>query len=354
MENKKFDLDAFRAQPLPTESEIIANWQGDIDKPVVSILCHMFNQEMYIEDAFRGFLMQKTDFVFEVIAHDDASTDSTSDIIKEYANRYPKIFKPVIQTENQYSKGAKPCLLSSPHAKGDYFALCEGDDFWIDESKLQKQYLALQKHSGVKLCFTTAYGLKNNGKTKKIASYSNEPKVIITSKVVRGGGGFMPTATLFMHKNIVLNMPSWFNDAPVGDYYIQIMGSLNEGALYLPCVTAVYRLNSIGSWTASRNKAISAEKILSDRLSFINTLNQLKCLGVAESDIRYSQSIQTFIASLELLMANYSKESSLMTEESWYLYPKINQRQAVMYYLRNFPSILKVILRLRVLDRQSK
>ncbi len=253
MGNEIFDLDAFRAQPLPTESEIIANWQGDLEKPVVSILCHMFNQEMYIEDAFRGFLTQKTDFVFEVIAHDDASTDRTPEIIREYVKRYPKIFKPVIQIENQYSKGAKPCLLSSPHAKGEYFALCEGDDFWIDDKKLQKQYSSLLNHPGVKICFTQGLGLTNLNTTKEISNYGKNEKIYNVSKVARGGGGFMPTASLFIHKEIILNLPDWFQEAPVGDFYIQILGSMVHGALYLPSISCCYRVGAVGSWSQNKN-----------------------------------------------------------------------------------------------------
>ncbi|MGS0534560.1 glycosyltransferase family 2 protein [Pseudoalteromonas sp. SaAl2] len=145
MQDKSFNISDFRKKELPTEEEVIVNWQGDIKKPVVSVICLTFNQAKYIEDAFRGFLIQKTDFVFEVIVHDDASTDGTSDIVREYAKRYPKIFKPIIQTENQYSKGKKISLLSAAHAKGGYIAFCEGDDFWIESIKLQKQYDSMVK-----------------------------------------------------------------------------------------------------------------------------------------------------------------------------------------------------------------
>ena len=84
--------------------------------------------------------MQKTDFPFEILIHDDASTDGTADIIREYEAKYPDIIKPIYQTENQYSKGIKVSqVYQFPRAKGKYIALCEGDDYWTDPYKLQKQ-----------------------------------------------------------------------------------------------------------------------------------------------------------------------------------------------------------------------
>ncbi|MBJ7302779.1 glycosyltransferase family 2 protein, partial [Marinobacter salarius] len=110
------NLKEFRSTELPDEDRIISTWEGQINSPIISILCHTYNHRDYIEDALRGFLTQKTTFPFEVILHDDASTDGTTEIIKEYEERYPRILKPVIQKNNKYSKGVKPTLLSFPHA----------------------------------------------------------------------------------------------------------------------------------------------------------------------------------------------------------------------------------------------
>ncbi len=106
----------------------------------VSICCAAYNHENYIRQTLDGFLMQKTDFPFEVIINDDASPDGTADIIREYEKKYPDIIKPIYQTENQYSKGtiiSRDILFAN--AKGEYIANCEGDDYWTDPEKLQKQ-----------------------------------------------------------------------------------------------------------------------------------------------------------------------------------------------------------------------
>lgn len=100
-------------------------------KPLVSICCLTFNHEPYIRECLDGFLMQKTNFPFEVLIHDDASTDHTADIIREYEVQYPNIIKPIYQNENQYSKGVRVTwTFQFPRAKGKYIAMCEGDDYW--------------------------------------------------------------------------------------------------------------------------------------------------------------------------------------------------------------------------------
>ena len=96
---------------------------------MVSIICKTYNHEKYIEEAIKGFIKQKTSFKFEVIIHDDASTDSTADIIRKYEKEYPEIIKPIYQVENLFRSGIpidKTYIM--PKARGKYVAWCEGDD----------------------------------------------------------------------------------------------------------------------------------------------------------------------------------------------------------------------------------
>ena len=119
----------------------------------VSVICNAFNHGRYIRDALNGFVMQKTDFKFEVLVHDDASTDNTADIIREFEEKYPDIIKPIYQTENQYSKGVDiPKTFLHPLVRGRYVALCEGDDYWTDPHKLEKQVAVLEAHPEADIC----------------------------------------------------------------------------------------------------------------------------------------------------------------------------------------------------------
>jgi glycosyltransferase involved in cell wall biosynthesis len=126
-----------------TEAEVMARWQGD--EPVVSILCPTYQHVGFIEDALRGFLGQDTDFPFEIVVRDDASTDGTADIVRDYADRYPNIIRAVLETVNRYP-AIKPLRVLHPMARGAFIALCEGDDYWIDANKIQLQLAALLRH----------------------------------------------------------------------------------------------------------------------------------------------------------------------------------------------------------------
>lgn len=346
MSKELFDIDAFRKQPLPSEEEVIAKWQGGVEKPIVSVLCMTFNQKKYIEDAFRGFLIQKTDFVFEVIVHDDASTDGTSDIVREYAKRYPKIFKPVIQTENQYSQGEKATLLSSAYAKGEYYALCEGDDYWITPLKLQKQYEALIDNPNIDICFTAAFDEDAESKQRKsLCHYTDRSKIFSLSEVVRGGGAFMPTASLMIRTVIFDKLPDWYNNAPVGDYYLQVLSSIKGGAIYLPLTSCVYRTNAIGSWSL-RQKKQSVNDISEKIKKHIDTLNKLEFVGVNAIDAAYIKASVIVSRLHHFYIVKHDVAAMQLLLESCNYYSFVNTKQRVIYNLKNHPNLIRFIIKL--------
>lgn len=125
----------------------------DNQEVLVTIRCCAYNHERFIRQCLEGFVMQKADFRFEAIVHDDASTDNTAAIIREYAEKYPDIIKPIYETENQYSKhdGSLTRIMNA-HTRGKYVAICEGDDYWTDPYKLQKQVDFLESHPDYVMC----------------------------------------------------------------------------------------------------------------------------------------------------------------------------------------------------------
>ena len=215
----------------------------------VSVVCLAYNHAPYIRDALEGFVSQQTSFPFEVLVHDDASTDGTADIIREYAARYPSVIRPVFQEKNRYSEGvaiAREYLF--PLIRGRYVALCEGDDYWTDPRKLQKQVDALEAHPEVDICAHLAQKRKN-GKPDGYEGPGRRGRIYPASRVIWGGGGFVATCSLLCRREVYLA------DTPMRrllfyDYTLQIQGSLRGGMLYLPDCMAVYRRGVPGSWSS--------------------------------------------------------------------------------------------------------
>src|SRR5712691_11533366 len=191
-----FDYTKFQSMRIRSEDDIMAGWKGDPARPMVSVVCTSYNHEAYIEDAIKGFLIQKTDFPFEVIIHDDASTDKTAQKIRVFQEQYPTIIRCIYQKENQYSKGKKPLLDTFRISYGKYIAICQGDDFWISENKLQMQYEAMIERPEMNICIHSAYAETNEiERTYTDFGYvSDVASVLPAAQVIRGRGGFCATA----------------------------------------------------------------------------------------------------------------------------------------------------------------
>lgn len=243
-----------------TEAQMMENWQH-LETPVVSIICITYNHRLYITDAIESFLKQQTDFPFEIIIHDDASTDGTAEIVQRYAEKYPSIIKLILQKENQSSQLKKNALLpiimtAVSHTKGQYIAYCDGDDYWTDEHKLQIQISEMQKHPHCEMSFHPVFRKPINGKRREkiISRHSRHNKIFETKQLVLGAAKFCPTVSFVFNKNVFSDIPQWLFDAACTDYFLQILASLKGGALYISKVMAVYRSRSIGSWTEKVSK----------------------------------------------------------------------------------------------------
>lgn len=215
-------------------------------KPLVAINCITYNHEAYLRDALEGFVMQKTDFPFVAIVHDDASTDGTADIIREYVARYPDIILPIYETENQYSKhnGSVHHVMSAArNATGaKYIAYCEGDDYWTVPHKLQKQVDYLEVHPDCSLCFhNTVMHWEDGRLPDKVMFDIDENKAYGGKDILENCP--MQTASIVLKKEI-LNSELYLEakkDSIVGDILI-MMASASFGFLHgLTNVMSIYR-----------------------------------------------------------------------------------------------------------------
>lgn len=226
------------------------------DNILVAINCFTYNQEPYIRECLEGFVMQKTNFKFVAIVHDDASTDRTADIIREYEAKYPDIIKPIYETENQYSKNdgslgrIMEAAIDATGAK--YVALCEGDDYWTDPYKLQKQVDFLEGHGEYSICchrllfyFEDICQFKPKFEHNKF----NEDEIVTFTNYENLRNWFTETSSVMYRSNVANDdyrkKYKYSRDAHFC-YHILKKG---KGA-YLPFVGSVYRKHSGGVYTS--------------------------------------------------------------------------------------------------------
>lgn len=220
---------------------------------MVSILCNTYNQENYIRRTLDSFMMQKTNFRFEVLVHDDASIDSTADIIREFEQRYPDVIRPVYQTENQYSQGIKITKqILVPKARGKYLALCEGDDQWIDPLKLQKQFDYMESHPNCSLCAHRAAWYDHENQTVHIFPYQTKARDYTIEDLIICGGSLMATASYFVRKDVYLSKPACFFVKLIGDYQLTVHAASCGEVHCLQDIMSIYNFKAVGSTSIKR------------------------------------------------------------------------------------------------------
>lgn len=217
---------------------------------VVSIRCLAYNHEQFIRECLDGFVMQKTNFRFEAVVHDDASTDKTPEIIREYAEKYPNIIKPIFETENQYSKhnGTLGKIMDAA-CKGKYIAMCEGDDYWTDPLKLQKQVDILEADQSLMAVVTNSKIVDLEGNELKLKQENVVPSNKEGCYDLRS---FMykvhhyPTATVCYrrtHGDEIAKMTKHMANPYLGDWTLWIALHVYGDFYYLDEVTSAYRIN---------------------------------------------------------------------------------------------------------------
>ena len=222
------------------EHELLSNWF--VDEPLISIVCTSYNHELFIRDALNGFFGQIIKYPFEVIIHDDASTDDTQEIIKEYVDKYPKIIKPILQLENQWmGKGISGTTkFAFPAARGKYIAWCEGDDYWTDRQKITKQLDFMDSNESCSFCFSNVFHVDecNNGLS---INWPNRNENFIITKRMLGEEYLIPSPTIFF-KSSFLNTRSMvkLKAAPLGDYLVSSLLLLRGNGFYCPDKMATY------------------------------------------------------------------------------------------------------------------
>lgn len=243
---------------------------------ILTAYCLAYNHEKYIRKTLEGFVSQKTNYKFKVIVHDDASTDSTPQIIQEFAEKYPDIIIPILQKENQYSKGISIFgKIILPLVEGKYVAICEGDDYWCDENKLQKQIDFMEKNPEYALCaHNTARIDKDENELNNDINKEKEERDYTTEEIFEDGWLFHTSAVVY-RKEFRLNMPDYYYMRGVGDFSIAIYMSTCGKVHYFPDIMSKYRIMTPGSWSERKNKNKKSRKeFAKESIKLINRIDK--------------------------------------------------------------------------------
>lgn len=217
---------------------------GALSSPVVSICCITFNHEAYIKDTLNGFLIQETDFPFEILIHDDASIDGTANIIREYVKEYPSLIKPIYQSENQYSRSKKiNPEFNFSRAMGNYIALCEGDDYWVDSNKLRIQKQFLDQNPGYVICYTDAMAITEDG--TDISEQYPAVRDDLAADELQKCPSIYTLTTMF--RNLIPTNPPELGIAKYGDLTMwSRLGEFGKGKFLDQIKPSIYRVHQAG------------------------------------------------------------------------------------------------------------
>lgn len=273
------------------------------EKPMISICCTTYNHRLYLREAIESFLMQQIDYPVEIIIRDDASTDGTTEILREYADLYPNIIRAIIEPENQGSKGVSAMLSCFSFATGKYIAFCEGDDFWTDPLKLQKQVDFLENNPDYELIHTECDYLYSNGRVetrkneqlKLIYDYKNNKEylfdLIINEKYK------IRTLTILFTTNLLRRTQQVRNDYKglflMGDTPLFLIFSQETKFHYMDATTCMYRI-APNSATRQKNLLKNFRFTLSMSEMRIWFLNYYKKAIPEEIANQYNNSLITY------------------------------------------------------------
>jgi glycosyltransferase involved in cell wall biosynthesis len=288
---------------LPAPRPITEHQWPEGTRPLVSICCITYNHEKFIKQCIDGFLMQETSFPVEIIIHDDASTDRTADIIRACHAKYPRLFRPILQKENQYQQGKRRILLALlPFARGKYIAVCEGDDYWTGKDKLQLQSIFLNDNPSCALCHHRVSYLKDATGEIELEYPPTERRLRRVDGDLLAQGNFIQTCSLILRRGWIPPLTDGFKALKLGDWPLCALVSQRGWIGYIDRNMAVYRLHSGGLWSASSDTfRCSATR---DMIRFLALNLNRRCrrpwVTIVLNDLEYNLAVSSKRGALKL------------------------------------------------------
>ncbi len=314
-----------------------------MNKTKVSICCITYNQEDYIREALDSFINQNVNFKYEIIIHDDASTDKTTQIIKEYQKKYPNIIIPIFEKENVYSKDPNSIMkITLSKAKGEYIALCDGDDGFLDNNKLQKQVDYMDKHKDIVLCSHNTKVISSNNSNNNYDNLTPYREGIVTIYDFFHTSGSMHTSSMLFRRKDVQNLPEYYFKATVGDLPLKLYLLSIGNCFHMNDVMSFYRINANGSWTTKqRQNPLALKNNHNMEINVYRMFNK-------ETNYQYKDLVEKRILEKNF---NYYKNindlKEIKKEKYRSLYNKLSLSEKLKLKIKNIPFIYRVYTRLK-------
>ena len=262
----------------------------------VSVIVHTYNHEKYIRQTLDSILNQQVNFDYEVVVGDDASLDLTPQIIQDYQSRFPKIIKPLLHPKNLGGYGKNNTLATLAVCQGQYIAAMDGDDYWTNPLKLQKQVDFLDNNSDFVACFHNALIHFEDGSAPDEYVNNENQRVVTTIEDLVGEDEiwYMATSAVMFRNGIIKEYPQWFHESKSGDIPRYILLGKYGKFFYINELMSVYRKNNGGmSFTDGKQDA----EFLYNRIGMYKGIDE-------ELNYKYHQTINKNTARYYLMLAN--------------------------------------------------
>lgn len=308
----------------------------------ITVIVMTYNHKQYISKALDSILSQLVDVNFDILVHDDSSNDGTYDILLDYKKKFNDKIKIIRQSERVFLKDGFNKMLFKyvvPHIHAKYIAYCDGDDYWIDNNKLQKQFDFMETHEDYSLCFHNAFQLKPNGDKSSKWFIDKEGNAGIKDILTDEPGIHIATSSIFLKSNVFINFPSWRLNYPVEDVPLYMLSCIMGKVYRLKDIMCVYRQFAVGSWSYQNKQDINRI------ISHISEMKNSAMRFDEETNRVYHDVVLNHINGIDFRIALLTNDhDSIFSKKYKSVFKKMDFKDKVMLRIKyRHPLIYKIL-----------
>ena len=303
-----------------------------------------YNQKDYIEQCINSILDQQIDIDFDILIHDDCSDDGTYEILINYQRQYPEKISIIHQESRKFLIDGFNMMIFKyvvPHINSKYVAYCDGDDYWCDEYKLEKQYEFMELHPEYAMCFHNSYQLKHNNDMSSLWYIKDEDDIGLQDLISEKPGVPIATSSFLVKSSVFKDFSDWRKEYSVEDLPLYITAALTGKIHRLKDIMCVYRQFSQGSWS-SQNQG-NVERLISHQENLIKAINTFN----AQTECKYDYLVKNHIAACEFRIAMLKRDyKSILSKKNKRFINQLSKKTRLSLKLQYmFPHLYNIFQR---------